>query len=636
MDVLSSMANLAGYRAVIEAAEAYQGFFGPQMTAAGAMPPARVLVIGAGVAGLAAIAAARSLGAEVRAFDTRAAAREQVESLGASFLTVELDEHGDGGGGYAKVMSPEFLAAELALFEAQAREVDVIITTALVPGAKAPLLLTKAVVEALKPGSVVVDLAAEQGGNCELTVADARVEHRGVRILGDTDLVSRMASTASRFFANNLVHLLTEMGGGDAFRVDPDSEIVRPALVTHGGEVLPPPPRPAPKATPAVVPAALAASPPGPSPTVGPIPLHPPQPVRRARQTAAAGAGALLLLLAVGSFAPRDFLEHLTVFVLACFVGWQVVWSVTPALHTPLMSVTNAISGIIIIGGMLQIGEGVDLASVLGALAVFFSAINIAGGFLVTQRMLAMFRRREPDSGADPRSRSDGERRRGRRCAMSGTVIRRLPRRSRALHPQPGGALASGDRGARKPPGHGGDGARDPRGLRDLARLRARSERHRRRDAGGRDRARRRTGGGARAAGRDDGHAGAGGGPAQLRGAGRGARRALLVPCAARSRGSRRQRHGADDRPRARAARDLGRGGGGRGDLHRLGRGVGQAARHARRKAAAAAVPPRDQPRTAGRHRPARGAVPGGRGAGGAAVVADHVRAGRACSACTW
>jgi NAD(P) transhydrogenase subunit alpha len=392
MDVLSSMANLAGYRAVIEAAQHYQGFFGPQMTAAGTTPPARVLVIGAGVAGLAAIGTAKSLGAEVRAFDTRAAAREQVESLGAKFLEVELKESGDGGGGYAKVMSPEFIAAEMALFRRQAAEVDIIITTALVPGARAPLLLPRDVVEHLKPGSVVVDMAAEQGGNCELCKPGEVVEHRGVKVIGFTDLPSRMAGTASRFFANNIVHLLSEMGGGEKFRVDLENDVVRPAVVTHGGELLPPPPRKEPSPAPAK------------APRPPPVDAKPKQqdimaPSRRAWGTTVGGLALIAVLFLLGRFAPQDFLQHFTVFILACFVGWQVIWSVSPSLHTPLMSVTNAISGIIIIGGMLQIGGGLDLASVLGAIAVLVAAINISGGFLVTQRMLKMFRK-HPGGGA--------------------------------------------------------------------------------------------------------------------------------------------------------------------------------------------------------------------------------------------
>lgn len=387
MDVLSSMANLAGYRAVIEATQTYGGFFGAQVTAAGTTPPARVLVIGAGVAGLAAIAAARALGAEVRAFDTREAAREQVESLGAKFLTVELQESGEGGGGYAKVMSKEFIEAEMALFRRQAAELDVIITTALVPGTKAPLLLPRDVVSALKPGSVVVDMAAEQGGNCELCKPGEVVDFQGIKILGYTDLPSRMAGTASKFFANNILHLLVEMGAGKQLRIDLESEVVRPALLTHEGATLPPvqakPPSPS-------------AAPRGPKPP--PADAKPKQqdimtPTRKAWGATLGGMVVLACLFLLGRFAPRDFLQHSTVFILACFIGWQVIWSVSPALHTPLMSVTNAISGIIIVGGMLQIGGTLDVSSLLGALAVLVAAINIAGGFYVTQRMLRMFRR---------------------------------------------------------------------------------------------------------------------------------------------------------------------------------------------------------------------------------------------------
>jgi NAD(P) transhydrogenase subunit alpha len=399
MDVLSSMANLSGYRAVVEGAAHFQGFFGPQMTAAGASPPARVLIIGAGVAGLAAIGAAKALGAEVRAFDTRSAAREQVESLGAKFLEVLIEESGDGGGGYAKVMSPEFIAAEMALFREQAREVDIIITTALVPGTKAPILLPEDVVACLRPGSVIVDMAAEQGGNCALTRPDEVVVHDGVTILGFTDLPSRMAHVASRFFARNMVHLLTEMGGGAGFKVDFDNDVIRPALYCHDGAVLPPAPKKEPSPAPKPVSAAPQVSA-APKPAAEPPPqshasVH--SPARIAWGTTIGGLVCIALLFVLGRFAPPKLLQHSTVFVLACFVGWQVVWSVTPALHTPLMSVTNAISGIIIVGGMLQIGSaGVDPASVLGAAAVLFAAINIAGGFLVTQRMLRMFRRNGP------------------------------------------------------------------------------------------------------------------------------------------------------------------------------------------------------------------------------------------------
>ncbi|MEW5741164.1 MAG: Re/Si-specific NAD(P)(+) transhydrogenase subunit alpha [Myxococcota bacterium] len=386
MDVLSSQANLSGYRAVVEAAAHLQGFFGPQVTAAGSTPPAKVLIIGAGVAGLAAIGAARALGAEVRAFDTRAAAREQVESMGAKFLEVSVKETGEGGGGYAKVMSPEFIAAEMALFRAQAKEVDVIISTALVPGTKAPLLLPRDVVEHLKPGSVVVDMAAEQGGNCELCKPGEVVDFQGVKILGFTDLPSRMAATSSKFFAMNLVHLAGELGQGDSLTINLENDVVRPALVLHQGESLPPLP-PKEPTLPAVKPVAV------PKPDAKPKQQDIMSQSGRAWGTTVGGLALISGLFVLGRFAPPDFLQHSTVFVLACFVGWQVVWAVTPALHTPLMSVTNAISGIIIIGGMLQVGASLDAATILGAIAVLFAAINISGGFLVTQRMLKMFHR---------------------------------------------------------------------------------------------------------------------------------------------------------------------------------------------------------------------------------------------------
>ncbi|MBL9037027.1 MAG: Re/Si-specific NAD(P)(+) transhydrogenase subunit alpha [Archangium sp.] len=392
MDVLSSMANLAGYRAVLEAANRFGSFFGPQVTAAGSTPPARVLVIGAGVAGLAAIGAARALGAEVRAFDTRAAAREQVESMGAAFLEVKLAESGEGAGGYAKLMSPEFIAAEMALFREQAKVVDVIITTALVPGAKAPILVPRDVVECLKPGSVIVDMAAEQGGNCELTRPDEVVEHNSVHIIGYTDLPSRMATVATRFFAMNVVHLLGELKG-DGLELDLENDVIRPALLVHRAELLPPPVSKVPASTPSKV------RPP-------PADAKPQQqnitsPTRRAWGTTVGGLVVMAVLFVLGRFAPREFLQHSTVFVLACFVGWQVVWSVNPSLHTPLMAVTNAISGIIIVGGLLQIGRDLNLATVLGVVAVLFAAINVSGGFLVTHRMLKMFRR---DPAAAPSS----------------------------------------------------------------------------------------------------------------------------------------------------------------------------------------------------------------------------------------
>ncbi|MBL8718642.1 MAG: Re/Si-specific NAD(P)(+) transhydrogenase subunit alpha [Myxococcales bacterium] len=403
MDVLSSMANLSGYRAIVEAAAQLQSFFGPQVTAAGSSPPARVLVIGAGVAGLAAVGAAKALGAEVRAFDTRAAAREQVESLGAKFLEVELKESGEGQGGYAKTMSPEFIAAEMALFRAQAKECSVIVTTALVPGTKAPILVPKDVVEAMAPGGVIIDLAAEQGGNCELTVPGEVHEHNGVRIVGYTDLTSRMASVASKFFATNIVHLLTDMipkgAKADEWRIDLEDDVIRPAMVVHAGEVLPPPPKKEP--SPAPAPAAAAKSgtkAPGaksikpPPPEAKPKQVEITSPTRKAWGNTVGSMVLIIVVFLLGRFAPEDFLKHFTVFVLACFVGWQVIWSVSPSLHTPLMSVTNAISGIIVVGGMLQVG-GATPASFLGTAAVLVATINIAGGFLVTQRMLKMFRK---------------------------------------------------------------------------------------------------------------------------------------------------------------------------------------------------------------------------------------------------
>ena len=401
MDVLSSMANIAGYRAIIEAATVYGKFFAGQITAAGRSAPARVLVIGAGVAGLAAIAAARGLGAEVRAFDVRPAVKEQVESLGASFLELQFEEEGGGetAGGYAKVMSDEFIAAEMALFLEQAKEVDVIVTTALIPGRPAPKLITHEMVGAMKPGSVVVDLAAEQGGNCEATVPGEAVDVGGVTIIGFTDLTSRLPTHASNMFASNVVHLLDEMGG-DSLVIDHDSPVVRPALCTHEGEVTWPPPEQPPVTA---APKPEAAQPDAPTETAPRPEARPPErpEPRKTRETG--GTANVVLLLAGlaglgigGAFAPQSLVQHMTVFVLACFVGWYVIWKVTPALHTPLMSVTNAISGIIIVGGMLQAGTtDYDAAAILGAIAILVASINIAGGFLVTHRMLQMFRREE-------------------------------------------------------------------------------------------------------------------------------------------------------------------------------------------------------------------------------------------------
>ena len=426
MDTLSAMANIAGYRAIIEAANNFPRFFGGQITAAGRIDPAKVMVIGAGVAGLSAIGAARSLGAIVRAFDPRSATKEQVASMGAEFLEVNIEEEGEGKGGYAKVMSDNFLKAEMALFAQQAMQVDIIVTTALIPGKPAPKLITQGMVESMKPGSVIVDLAAEQGGNCVLTDPGKIVHHKGVTIIGYTDMPSRMASMASQLYGSTIVALIDDLvsspgvssphvSKGNAadvavseeprdavLHVNLDDEVVRGAIVLHEGKIMWPPPAP-------------------------PTPAAPPEPGVPTKSSASKGVsvpGAVatgashghgggtginpsllvaagIVLFGIGFLVPSevktaggDTLSHLTVFILACFVGFQVVWSVKPALHTPLMSVTNAISGIILVGGMLQlIGTNLGLTTILGAIAVLIAAINIAGGFLVTNRMLAMFRK---------------------------------------------------------------------------------------------------------------------------------------------------------------------------------------------------------------------------------------------------
>jgi NAD(P) transhydrogenase subunit alpha len=382
MDALSSMANIAGYRAIVEASGAYGRFFTGQMTAAGKVPPAKILVIGAGVAGLAAIGAARGMGAIVRAFDTRPAVKDQVKSMGAEFIELNVQEDGEGAGGYAKEMSPAFIKAEMAMFAAQAKDVDIIVTTALIPNRPAPKLITEDMVKTMRKGSVIVDLAAENGGNCELTVPGEAVVRYGVHIIGYTDLPSRLAPTASFLYGNNLAHLLTDLGSAANFHFDLNDEVVRGSLVVHQGEVIwPPPAKPAP---PPPAPAAAAKA-----PAAKPA---------AAKQSSATGPVLALLgavaFVYLGMVAPPAFLSHLSVFALACIVGWQVVWNVTPALHTPLMSVTNAISGIIVIGGMLQVsGPPTSPITILGAVAILLATINIAGGFLVTQRMLKMFRR---------------------------------------------------------------------------------------------------------------------------------------------------------------------------------------------------------------------------------------------------
>jgi NAD(P) transhydrogenase subunit alpha len=387
LDVLSSMANIAGYRAVVEAANVYGGQFTAQITAAGKTPPAEVMIIGAGVAGLAAIAAARGMGAVVKAFDTRPAVKEQVESLGASFLELEFEESGEGGGGYAKVMSQEFIDAEMALFREQAERVDVIITTALIPGKKAPILITADMVEIMKTGSVIVDLAAAQGGNCEYTVPGESVDHGGVKIVGYTDLTSRMPRHSSQMFSANVAHLMEEMGGGENFGIDEENEVVRGALVLRDGASKWPPPKIEVAAPPPVKAEAKVE-------VAEPVSPAPASPVRKLLPQAISLLVAAAILASVGLFAPREFVQHFTVFVLAVFIGYQVVWNVTPALHTPLMSVTNAISGIILVGGLLLGTRGeVDMAAWLGTIAVFVATINVFGGFLVTHRMLKMFRK---------------------------------------------------------------------------------------------------------------------------------------------------------------------------------------------------------------------------------------------------
>lgn len=383
MDALSSMANISGYRAVTESANLFGRFFTGQMTAAGKVPPAKVMIIGAGVAGLAAIGTARGLGAIVRAFDTRPAVKEQVESMGAEFLELDFEEDGTGQGGYAKVMSDEFIKAEMALFLEQAKEVDVIITTALIPGRPAPKLITEEMVRAMRPGSVIMDLAAEAGGNCELTEPGGVVTKHGVHIAGFLDLPSRLAPTASQLYGMNLVHFLSDLGGAEKWDINLDDVVLRGALVTHQGETMwPAPPIEHPKET-------------APKTEEAVIPTGPSEEEIRAKKAKASAlvlVGIFCVLGFLGMVAPAAFVSHLTVFVLACFVGWQVVWNVSASLHTPLMSVTNAISGIIIVGGMMQLNGPIDSpVTILGALAILLATINISGGFLVTQRMLKMF-----------------------------------------------------------------------------------------------------------------------------------------------------------------------------------------------------------------------------------------------------
>lgn len=381
MDALSSMANIAGYRAIVEAAQHFGRFFTGQITAAGKIPPAKVMVIGAGVAGLAAIGAAKSMGAIVRAFDTRPEVKEQVESMDAEFLMLDFEEDGSGEGGYAKVMSKEFIDAEMALFAEQAKEVDIIVTTALIPGKPAPELITEEMVKSMREGSVIVDLAAAMGGNCKLSEADKVVTKHGVSIIGYTDLPSRLPTQASQLYSTNLRHLLNDMTpekDGEAI-VNFDDEAIRGATVTKEGEITFPPPPPKLSAAPAAKKAE-------------PAPVVAEEPASKSRPWLPFVIGGAALL-GIGSVAPASFMAHFTVFVLACFVGYMVIWNVTPSLHTPLMSVTNAISSIIIIGALLQISSPDPWVMWLSGFAILVTSINICGGFAVTQRMLDMFKK---------------------------------------------------------------------------------------------------------------------------------------------------------------------------------------------------------------------------------------------------
>jgi NAD(P) transhydrogenase subunit alpha len=394
MDALSSMANIAGYRAVVEAGQNFGRFFTGQVTAAGKVPPAKVLVIGAGVAGLSAIGTARGLGAIVRSFDVRPEVAEQIESMGAEFLMLDFPETQDGAatGGYAAPSSPEFREKQLELFRAQAPEVDIVITTALIPGRPAPKLWLKDMVEAMKPGSVVVDLAAEQGGNCDLTKPGKVFETRnGVKIVGYTDMASRMATQASTLYANNIRHMIDDLTPGKDGRpvVNMEDDVIRGATVTHDGAVTYPPPPPKVQA--------IAVQKPKPA-----LPAETPE-QKSARElaefrktsnrtTALLVVGTVLTLL-VGTVAPVSFMQHFIVFALSCFVGFYVIWNVSHALHTPLMAITNGISSIIILGALLQMGSGSVFVILLAALATLMASVNIFGGFLVTRRMLAMFQK---------------------------------------------------------------------------------------------------------------------------------------------------------------------------------------------------------------------------------------------------
>ena len=391
MDALSSMANIAGYRAIIEAGNQFGRFFTGQITAAGKVPPAKVLVIGAGVAGLAAIGTAQSMGAIVRAFDVRPEVAEQIESMGAEFSMLDFESDGSGEGGYAKPASKEFIKKEMELFRKQAPEIDIVITTALIPGMPAPKLWPKEMVELMKPGSVIVDLAAEQGGNCEVTVPNKIIETKNkVKVIGFTDLPSRMATQSSSLYSTNIRHMvddLTPKKDGIP-HTNMEDDVIRGATVLYDGKITFPPPKPK------IV--AIAKH------DTKKIKEKTPEEIAQDEINAEKKAGKLQFLLLgfgalltwfIGYYAPSEFMQHFIVFILSCFVGYQVIWNVSHSLHTPLMAVTNAISSIVIIGALLQMKTENDIVSILALISIFIATINIVGGFMVTKRMLSMFQR---------------------------------------------------------------------------------------------------------------------------------------------------------------------------------------------------------------------------------------------------
>ena len=393
MDALSSMANIAGYRAVIEASNNYGRFFTGQVTAAGKIPPAKILIIGAGVAGLAAIGAATSLGAQVYAFDVRPEVAEQIESMGAEFVFLDFDEtqtDGSESGGYAAPSSPEFREKQLEKFTQLAPNIDIVITTALIPGREAPKLWLENMVLEMRTGSVVIDLAAERGGNCELTVPDQKIlSENGVTIIGYTDFPSRMAAQSSELYSTNIRHMISDLTPekDGVINHDMEDDVIRGATVCFGGEItFPPPP-----------------------PKIQAIAAQSAKPIQKSKseldqeksellaksgkqQTYALVCGAILMLV-IGAYAPSSFMQHFIVFCLSCFVGFQVIWNVSHSLHTPLMAVTNAISGIIILGALLQMGSSNLIITILASISVLIATINIVGGFMVTRRMLQMFQK---------------------------------------------------------------------------------------------------------------------------------------------------------------------------------------------------------------------------------------------------